>query len=432
MKDHGGRLTDSGQVVTDQVIPFSKFRGGWIQDAKCRWQRLIVPSGEEQVVRTGSLRSKTVATKESVIRIAQQCVNASNQPYDEDTMEVMTIIARFENKQIVDGGREQYEARLKLVDYILERKTVTEAGCRYCPHCLTETPMKFSVCVGCWTQLESHGLMPYRLDDQADDEDEDTKRQIDEKIRKTNESMFKDTVHEAQENAETQSQFGFDASEVDYGEGDEEMKEEEEVDVEIDVDEQDEDEEVDAQQEAADRETEEKTKSLPATWSMNLEIGTKKMPIKRLQNIDVSENAAQIFDNAVISKILVVYKLYYNQRVLLKPSKYHERMTGNKFGRMDIDGICPYTGEDENGVLKEPTQQQLSEWFEQKASETSWSQGQKLYGGRPRNMMEHVIKVLHTYEKMMEFLMQAGYTPERIQFLTPMSKMKGNNEEKGR
>ena len=62
--------------------------------------------------------------------------------------------------------------------------------------------------------------------------------------------MFKNTVHEAQENAETQSQFGFDASEVDYGEGDEEMKEEEEVDVEIDVDEQDEDEEVDAQQEA--------------------------------------------------------------------------------------------------------------------------------------------------------------------------------------
>ena len=155
------------------------------------------------------------------------------------------------------------------------------------------------------------------------------------------------------------------------------------------------------------------------------------MPIKGLQNIDVSENAAQIFDNAVISKILVVYKLYYNQRVLLKPSEYHERMTGNKFGRMDIDGICPYTGEDENGVLKEPTQQQLSEWFEQKASETSWSQGQKLYGGRSRNMMEHVIKVLHTYEKMMEFLVQAGYTPERIQFLTPMSKMKGNNEEKG-
>ena len=80
--------------------------------------------------------------------------------------------------------------------------------------------------------------------------------------------------------------------------------------------------------------------------------------------------------------------------------------------------------------MKEPTQQQLNEWFEQKASETSWSQGQRLYGGRPREMMEHVINILHMYEKMMEFLVQAGYTPDRIQFLTPMSKMKGNNEEK--
>ena len=130
MKDHGGRLTDSGQVVTDQIVPFSKIRGGWIQDANGRWHRLIVPSGEEQVIRTGSMRSKTVATKESVIRIAKHCVNASNQLYDEETMEVMTILARFENRQIIDGGKEQYDARLKLVDYILERKAVTEAGQR--------------------------------------------------------------------------------------------------------------------------------------------------------------------------------------------------------------------------------------------------------------------------------------------------------------
>ena len=126
MRDLGGRLADSGQVVTDQIVPFSKIRGGWIQDANCRWQLLIVPSGEDQVVRTGSIKSKKVATKESVIRIAQQCVNAANQPYDEETMEVMTILGRFENHQIVEGGREQYEARVKLVDYILERKAVTD------------------------------------------------------------------------------------------------------------------------------------------------------------------------------------------------------------------------------------------------------------------------------------------------------------------
>ena len=32
MTEFNGRLTDSGQVVTDQIIPFSKIKGGWIQD----------------------------------------------------------------------------------------------------------------------------------------------------------------------------------------------------------------------------------------------------------------------------------------------------------------------------------------------------------------------------------------------------------------
>ena len=76
-----------------------------------------------------------------------QCLSAVKQPIDEPTMEVEVIVDRFEKNLIADGGREQFEACIKLVDYILERKAVTEAGCRYCPHCLTETPTKFAVCL---------------------------------------------------------------------------------------------------------------------------------------------------------------------------------------------------------------------------------------------------------------------------------------------
>ena len=53
MNEFNGRLTDSGQVVTDQIIPFSKIKGGWIQNPKTAWDRLIVKSGDEQVVRIG-------------------------------------------------------------------------------------------------------------------------------------------------------------------------------------------------------------------------------------------------------------------------------------------------------------------------------------------------------------------------------------------
>ena len=365
-----------------------------------------------------------------MIRIAQQCVNASSQPYDEETMDVMTILSRFEKRQILEGGKEQYEARLKLVDYILERKAVTEAGCRLCPHCLTKTPMKFSSCVGCWTPLESHGIRPYRLDDPVDEEDEDeaTKKQIDEEIRKANESMFKDTVHEAQENAETRSQFDFDPGEVDYGEEDEEMKEEEESeDVEIEIDEQED--EVDVQQEEVDRETEERTNQLPA-WALNLDAGCKRMPGKGLVNIDVSEAAGQLFDNTVISKILQMYKHYYDQRVMMSPDDYYNKMVNNKLGRLDLDGICPYSGKCDDGSLRQPTNDQLMELYDLKAAPTSWSNGERLFGGRPKNMMKYVVNTLEMYEKMMEFLVHAGYTPERMKFLTPMNKMKGTGERR--
>ena len=200
MNEFNGRLTDSGQVVTDQIIPFSKIKGGWIQNSKTAWQRLIVKSGDDQVVRIGRVQSFIVATKESLLRLAKQCLSVEEQPFDELTMDAMSLISKFENHMVPEGGKEQYEGRIRLVDYILEKKPVTESGCRYCPHCLKETPTVFAICLACWTALESHGLKPYRIIEE-EDEEETTKRQIDEEVRRHKETIFKDVVNEAQENA---------------------------------------------------------------------------------------------------------------------------------------------------------------------------------------------------------------------------------------
>ena len=50
--------------------------------------------------------------------------------------------------------------------------------------------------------------------------------------------------------------------------------------------------------------------------------------------------------------------------------------------------------------------------------------------GRPRNMMMPVIKTLEIYEKMMEFLVRAGYTPESLGFLMPMNRMQADAQGK--
>ena len=128
MNEFNGRLTDSGQVVTDQIIPFSKIKGGWIQNSKAAWDRLIVKSGDEQVVRIGRVQSSIVATKESLLRLAKQCLSVEEQPYDELTMDAMSLIDKFENHLIPEGGKEQYEGRIRLVDYILEKNRSQNQG----------------------------------------------------------------------------------------------------------------------------------------------------------------------------------------------------------------------------------------------------------------------------------------------------------------
>ena len=196
------------------------------------------------------------------------------------------------------------------MDYILEKKAVTEAGCRYCPHCLKETPTKFAICLECWTALESYGIKPYRIIEE-EDEDEATKRQIDEEIRRQNETIFKETANEAQEStAKDYDNYGFNPDEVD-GEGDEEMKEEEEEDEEIVVDEGEEDDTGDTQQ--ADE-----SAKIPA-WALNLDVGSKQLPVKGLSNNDSSEGAAQLFDNAVIAKVM-----HWDVQVLLQPASHDD------------------------------------------------------------------------------------------------------------
>ena len=132
--------------------------------------------------------------------IGQAMPERGRTAFDELTMDAMSLISKFENHMIPEGGKEQYEGRIRLVDYILEKKPVTESGCRYCPHCLKETPTVFAICLACWTALESHGLKPYRIIEE-EDEEETTKRQIDEEVRRHKETIFKDVVNEAKEGA---------------------------------------------------------------------------------------------------------------------------------------------------------------------------------------------------------------------------------------
>ena len=114
----------------------------------------------------------------------------------------------------------------------------------------------------------------------------------------------------------------------------------------------------------------------------------------------------------------------------MTPEDYRAEMTTGRVGRLDLDGICTYTGENDDGSLRRPTEEELDVMFRSKAKKEEWMQGEMMYGGRPRDMLMTVVKTLEIYEKLMERLVLAGFKPEDLQFLIPMNKMKGTSEEK--
>ena len=71
----------------------------------------------------------------------------------------------------------------------------------------------------------------------------------------------------------------------------------------------------------------------------------------------------------------------------MTPEEYKTQMTTGKVGRLDLDGICPYTGENDDGTLKRPSEEELQVMFDEKARKKEWMQGEKMYGGRPRDTL---------------------------------------------
>ena len=102
-------------------------------------------------------------------------------------------------------------------------------------------------------------------------------------------------------------------------------------------------------------------------------------------------------------------------------------------GRMDLDGICPYAGEDENGELKLPEETVLREYFDDRATTVKWGGDLKFIeedSGRPWEFMQEAIKTMEMVEKMMRFMVESGFKPDGLGFLKPMDSTSGTPQQK--
>ena len=89
-------------------------------------------------------------------------------------------------------------------------------------------------------------------------------------------------------------------------------------------------------------------------------------------------------------------------------------MFENQMGRMDLDGICPYVGEDENGEFKLPEENVVRECFGNRATLVKWGGDLKVFRGRPWEFMQEAIKTMEMVEKMMRFMIKSGFKPDGL------------------
>ena len=168
------------------------------------------------------------------------------------------------------------------------------------------------------------------------------------------------------------------------------------------------------------REEEEKKKQAHADmmarlpeWAHPLEVGPKSMPTEGLLNVDPDEGAARIYDNYVMNYLIRSMKNYYPLRVKDDPEGYFQEMIHNRGGRLDLDGIAPYCPGPGQELLK-PTLAQIRPWWEMRAKADEHAPEIQQCAHRELKDMPMIIDVACQLEKVLEFLVKAGFNHDKL------------------
>ena len=160
MNELDGRINASGMIVMDMIIPFASIDTAWIQTGYgvdsfyMTWDRLMVKSGGEQVVRTAKNPERHARIKDIVAQAAE-VVDEVRKDHP-DALQAGTIMAELANDQLDQKQKDKLVSHL--IDFIIDNAIVRKSGHRVCPACMYE-----SMSTSCFAELFSHGLIiPFR------------------------------------------------------------------------------------------------------------------------------------------------------------------------------------------------------------------------------------------------------------------------------
>jgi hypothetical protein len=125
------------------------------------------------------------------------------------------------------------------------------------------------------------------------------------------------------------------------------------------------------------------------------------------QNEGAIDSTARAVDGMILTYLKDRYKLYNVWTSMASAQQYYDHVKKIKL-LPEYDGYIPYVGEDANGELKEPTEEQLKEAFHTNAKNGK-------VGGRDLEVFYlKGVKGIKVLCRIMKYLVQTGVTPQLI------------------
>ena len=128
--------------------------------------------------------------------------------------------------------------------------------------------------------------------------------------------------------------------------------------------------------------------------------------IDMAQNEDAIDSTARAVDGMILTYLKDRYKLFHVWTSMATAQQYYDHVKKLKL-LPEFDGYIPYVGEDANGELKEPTEEQLKQSFHANAKNGK-------VGGRDLEVYLKGVKGIKVLCKIMKYLVQIGVTPQLV------------------
>ena len=372
------RVSADGQIMAQQTIPFDSFDAVWSYDKKDQeYYRLMTAKGYEQMVLSVK-NANEIATIDRFDNLVENITLDESSPDWKEIRQLVSIKDSHKNySPRIYPGLDKWNEAISLLAMV---HRPNKEGHRLCPACLFETPAVLSICTIC-----SHGVkkrtkvkVASSVEPERRHQDDDVKDHVKQawekvKIDLTNDGDDDEEPAPEEEAVQMEETPG-DVADPAEGEEEEPAEEDDIRDEEEGSREPDQDEEMpDERDEGAPlgeinirkfKVGERRDAAHYPAWMARINFGSKILPLSPCLIGDAQPELIKVFLLQMGVNLFQMSKQFH-RNFCGRIETAWQYFQSNKQIRMDLDPKVPYLGEDENGVLIEPSDEKMREFYHQ-------------------------------------------------------------------